>query len=166
MIRRSAVAGLTLALLLTGCGGHHTTAKPSSSAAGGAGMRRLAQCIRAHGQPNLPDPVQQEDGSWAFPATGPDKQKLPEACASLKMLARNDARPSPPTAAQMVKLRQFAACLRRNGFPDWPDPDANGVFPIPARLQAMDKRAMDSRLQVCRQYDPGHLAFRSNGGGH
>ena len=40
------------------------------------------------------------------------------------------------TAEDMTKLRQFAGCMREKGFPNYPDPDAQGNFPLPDDLRA------------------------------
>jgi hypothetical protein len=167
MIRRSTVAGLTLALLLTGCGGHKTAAKPSSSASSARNaLVQLAQCARAHGAPNFPDPVQQPDGSWDFPPVA-GNGKLPNACSSLKAQLPRDSggRPSPVSSAAMAKLRQFAACLRRSGIPDWPDPDADGAFLLPSRLRGLGKVALVNQLKPCKSYDPGGVLFKGPAGG-
>jgi hypothetical protein len=35
-----------------------------------------------------------------------------------------------PTQEQMRKLLRYAECMRANGVPEWPDPTADGEFPI------------------------------------
>ncbi|WP_433243823.1 hypothetical protein [Actinomadura nitritigenes] len=167
MTPRSACAGLALALLLTGCGGHGPQAKPTprSSAGPGASLLRLAQCARAHGLPNFPDPVQNPDGTWTFPSTA-GGQRLPAACASLKAQAPHGAQPTPVSSADLAKLRQFAACLRRSGIPDWPDPDTDGSFTLPSRLEGMGKRALVAKLNPCKRYGPsGRIRFKTAPGG-
>lgn len=69
---------------------------------------------------------------------------------------------SPPLAADLAKLREFAACMRHNGFPDWPDPNASGNFVnVPA---AVDVRTLLKNLPVpCRaDVPPGGLHVREN----
>lgn len=128
-------------------------------------MLRLAQCARAHGLPAFPDPVQNPDGTWTFPSTG-GSQQLPAACASLKAQAPGGTQPTPASSADMAKLRQFAACLRRSGIPDWPDPDTDGSFTLPTRLQSMGKRELIAKLQPCKRYQPsGRFGFKRPAGG-
>lgn len=128
-------------------------------------MLRLAQCARAHGLPNFPDPVQNPDGTWTFPSTG-GAQRLPAACASLKAQVPHGAQPTPVSSADLAKLRQFAACLRRSGIPDWPDPDTDGSFTLPTRLQNMGKAALIAKLAPCKRYQPsGRFGFKRPAGG-
>ncbi|GAA0225249.1 hypothetical protein GCM10009527_022070 [Actinomadura nitritigenes] len=163
---RTVGAGLPLALLLAGCGGHGTPAKSSASPNAGTGdaLRRLAQCARANGQPNFPDPVQNSDGTWGFPPSG-GGQRLPEACASLKAQAGQQSRPSPVSSADLARLRQYAACLRRSGLPDWPDPDSDGAFTLPPRLQGLGKSTIVAKLKPCQKYSPGRVKFKTSPGG-
>ncbi len=157
MTPRHAIAGLTvLGLLLTGCGSGHksaTSTGPKVTSARAA-LTRLAQCARTHGVPSFPDPVQEHDGTWNFPSSA-DNLKLPQGCAELKRLVRMaENSPKPMSSADLAKLRQFAECLRRSGIPDWPDPDSDGTFTLPARLRGLGKAALIQQLAPCRKYNP------------
>jgi hypothetical protein len=81
---------VTGAVLLAGCAGQGSSG-PSPAGASGtavnstvqkASYQELVQCMRAHGQPNVPGPVQDANGNWGFP---PSAGKLipPAACESL-----------------------------------------------------------------------------------
>jgi hypothetical protein len=115
---------------------------------------QLAQCFRAHGHPDFPDPVQNSDGSWGFPATGV-RVPPPAECGDLVQQLKQ-AGPSGPPAADLETERAFAQCMRANGVPDWPDPSADGTFAVPERLadprnEGLWKPKADG---ACKQYQP------------
>jgi hypothetical protein len=152
------LAGATVTLaLVSGCGGSGggtPTKSPKAQAGGTTSLVQLAQCARAHGMPNFPDPTQAPDGSWQFPPTA-EGQQLPDACASLKRsLGGQGSAPKAASAADMAKLRQFAQCMRQHGLPDWPDPKDDGSFAPPARIMQGGKAATRTQIQACRQYLP------------
>lgn len=153
---------ITGALLLAGCAGQGTSgqgpAGTSSSAVHATDQKaiyiELARCMRAHGQPNVPDPVQDANGDWGFP---PSVGKLipPAVCDSLYRQARsiNEALSATAVAvplAQMAKLRTFAKCMRRHGLPDWPDPTEGGRFELPSRYALpAGERMIAGPLRAC-----------------
>ncbi|MBO0871379.1 MAG: hypothetical protein J2P15_22730, partial [Micromonosporaceae bacterium] len=109
--------------------------------------RRFAACVRAHGAPNFADPVYPaglgpngptgsvfDTFEWGFENLFHlDKSDAAAMGACDDVLVQMPPAPDgnrPPTAAQMTTLRQFAQCMRRHGFPDFPDPRADGTFPI------------------------------------
>jgi hypothetical protein len=48
-------------------------------------------------------------------------------------------------AGDMNLLRQYAACMRRSGFPDFPDPDPDRGIPLPkSLLNDPDYKSADS----------------------
>jgi hypothetical protein len=178
MTIRGSIGYAALIFVLAGCGsaagqagsGPGASANPSASPSGQrllAMYRELADCLRHHGVPNLPDPV-------LNPATGkvelpPGTAKPPpsamNACKSISdRLPADDKRP-PVTAADMVKLRQLAVCMRGHGLSDWPDPNADGAFPLPKRLMDLGKKGMMSQIQACKQFFPGKsISFVAPGG--
>src|SRR5262249_46647254 len=115
--------------------------------------RQFAACARAHGFPNFPDPVYPagvgpngpEDTTDLFPDSsfgvrlflppgGSDNGTLIRALNACSDLARQmpptPDSTRPVTAAQLAVIRQFSKCMRQHGFPDFPDPRADGTFPI------------------------------------
>jgi hypothetical protein len=154
-----AAATVTLALL-SGCGsgsgsGATSTTSPKAQRSNSTSSPlQLAQCMRAHGMPNFPDPTQAPDGSWQFPPAA-NGQQLPSACASLKRsLGGQGTAPKPASAADMAKLRQFAQCIRQHGLTDWPDPQNDGSFALPTRISQGGKAVSRAPMQACRQYQP------------
>jgi hypothetical protein len=153
------LAGATVTLaLLSGCGGSggggKATASPKSQGSNSTlSPVALAQCARAHGMPDFPDPTQAPDGSWQFPPSA-EGQQLPDACAALKRSLGGQGSIKAPSAADMAKLRQFAQCIRQHGISDWPDPQNDGSFTLPPRISQGGKAVTSAPIKACRQYQP------------
>lgn len=158
------LAGAAAALaLLSGCGSGTTSSKgpKAQHSTGTSSPIQLAQCARAHGLPNFPDPTQAPDGLWQFPPMA-DNQQLPSACAALKSrMGGQGPSHKAVSQAEIVKLRQFAQCMRQHGIPDWPDPQNDGSFVLPPRISQGGKALGKGPTEACRAYLPGHgIGFR------
>jgi hypothetical protein len=93
----------------------------------------LVACARAHGDPSLPDPIIDSQGRAKFPSgTPPPPDSTRQACQSIYDRLPASARGNNPPDIQMEI--KFAQCMRSHGLTDWPDPDANGDYPLPADL--------------------------------
>jgi hypothetical protein len=79
---------------------------------------RFAQCMRAHGVSDFPDP-----GSTAGPQETP-VSAAPAFVAAQKACGGAPGGPGLPqaTEAQKVRAIAFAKCMRAHGVPEWPDP--------------------------------------------
>jgi hypothetical protein len=170
-----------LVLVLAGCASATGAAAPGSSAGAKSGAsatpgsrqllaiyRELAQCIRQHGQPNLPDPVvNPSTGKVELPpGTQKPSRAAMDACKSIadRLPPSENNRP-PVTAADMVKLRALARCMRAHGLNDWPDPNADGSFPLPTRLFNLGKKGIITQIQACKQYYPnGKISIQAPAG--
>ena len=125
----AALAGVVTAVaVLSACSSGSGT--PSAADSEDQVWLAITQCIRAHGMPQWPDPVTGPDGHLMFPADAPRTTPQGQAaCRALfDQLPADAGATPPPSAADIAKLRRFAVCLRHNGVPDWPDPDASGNF--------------------------------------
>lgn len=110
-----------LALALAACGASTQTGTGSGS--GSAPGLRFAQCMRAHGVPNYPDP----GGAGSGPSFGgsgldvgsPAFKGAQQACAKFAV-----GLPGAPnlSASRRRALIAFAKCMRAHGFPSFPDP--------------------------------------------
>lgn len=113
-----------MALLTVACGGGSASA--GSSAAGQVRVAQalvFAHCMRSHGAPNFPDPdssggivIKKSLMESSFRAPGPAR------AACVHLLPRYALTLTP--AQQEQRQRQqlvFAACMRRHGFPQFPD---------------------------------------------
>jgi hypothetical protein len=142
-------AGFTLSIVLTGCGGDAKeptvasaagAATPTASPGGDAvaayveTQRNWVKCMREQGF-DYPDP----DAKGRFEISGEDNRKFkadPRAQTASKACAKFNmevpAELEPPiirTPEQIANAREAAKCMRENGVPDYPDPDANGEDP-------------------------------------
>ncbi len=89
--------------------------------------------MRSHGLPGFPDPT-------AVAGGGVHLDVPPAMATSTAYLAATDdciklqPAPTPPNGAatqQLInRLRAFAACMRKNGLPHFPDPNGNGVIAL------------------------------------
>jgi hypothetical protein len=118
--------------------------------------RRFSACMRSNGMPSFPDPVR-DSGTGKVRIPGVDKLprgRAERACESiLRKIPSAGVREFP--AAELAKLREFSTCMRANGLRDWPDPTADGAFPLPERLRKLGKRGFRDQLVKCRHLVPG-----------
>jgi len=126
--RLAAVATIALltAGLLAGCGG--STGDGANASGGTSGDRavRFAECMREHGVPDFPDPV---DGRITMKSGG-DPAAMQAAQAACQKLA-----PGGRTTAQMQgQIIAFSQCMREHGVPDFPDPEGPGRLLIPRTI--------------------------------
>lgn len=128
--RCSMLAGLIVIAGLAGCGSSNS---PSSATGSTNSVFAMAQCMRAHGVSNFPDPtsgpggpglsVNTSPGSSAVTVngvtfTGPAFQAATKAC---KCGPPGGAGPK-ISASQKQAALAFARCMRTHGVPSFPDP--------------------------------------------
>jgi hypothetical protein len=154
---RGVIGVLAVLVLLAGCG-EHTSATPTAFHSPGKNDQKsaylqFAQCMRANGTPNFPDPSQDTNGDWGFPASA-GKPVAPAACESAyrQMRSVNKSIAEEASALDMTKLRDFAKCMRHQGLSDWPDPTADGLFPLPGRYAPPNgNQLIAAPLRACPQ---------------
>jgi hypothetical protein len=137
-------------ILLAAC-----SSSPSSQTAPTTGQEqalKYAQCMRAHGAPGFPDP----DPSGQFRGVGHEQQDNPkfraaqQACRDLGPGGEHENLGNP---AFVNQVRKFAQCMRANGLPDFPDPDAQGRLRGTGHEQQDDPRYR-AALGACRAQLP------------
>ena len=126
---RPLLALALVAVIGAGCGSnaHSETATGSSSAGSGSTTKlskqeklvKLAECIRGHGVPHFPDPDPKGETNFGIDVSPAVWKKAVEAC---KDLAPPGTFSGKRTPKQQSDALRFAACVRRNGVPDFPDP--------------------------------------------
>jgi hypothetical protein len=120
--------------LVAACSGTNTTSSADSSTSS-AYQKALAyaQCVRAHGEPNYPDPNSR--GQFFMP-NGSNPPNVSQAVAdavnkACGKLAAPLPGPSSPGANTTNQSLRFAECMRSHGAPNYPDPNPNGSFTLP-----------------------------------
>jgi hypothetical protein len=134
------VAAVVVAVIGAGCGGHVPSSSSVSGAAaaaakGGPGEAafRFSACMRTHGVSNFPDPkVKTSAGSTSVAiAINPSISGQPAFKSAQKACQHILGKPGSAgtdhnSPARVQALIAFARCLRSHGFPNFPDPNANG----------------------------------------
>jgi hypothetical protein len=158
----TAVAALA-AIAIAGCGGSSNSnstsnasgGTPSSQTANSNKLAQFSQCMRAHGVPDFPDPVNGQlslkvtKGSGLDPSS-PAYQSALQSCKSLEPASMQSG--SPQSNQNQSKLLKFAQCMRKNGVSNFPDPSGNGTMQITGVNPSSPQ--FQSALQTCRSLLP------------
>jgi hypothetical protein len=104
------------AIAVGACG---SSSKPGTSDSADTQGLKFADCMRANGTPNFPDPG--SNGALPNP-TLPAFQAAKRACAKLQPVGLPLHGPATPTAAELHAARAFARCMRAHGLSQFPDP--------------------------------------------
>lgn len=132
-----AAALVAAAVAVAGCGSSSPSAgSPATTAAGAkatstgsAKLEQFAQCMRAHGVTNFPDPT--AEGSFNLPSGMSSSPQFASADQSCKSLApAGSLSGQAPSTGQLNQTVKFVTCMRKNGEPDFPDPLPNGTFQL------------------------------------
>ena len=129
MTRPIALAALALvALIGAGCGSKDTAHTSATATAGPkkASARekavRFAECIRAHGVADFPDPNAKNEFEYGVSVTPAVWKRATTACKDLQPPGTLSGK---RTRKEQSGALEFAQCMRDNGVKDFPDP-ANG----------------------------------------
>jgi hypothetical protein len=181
-IRTGLVLCLLLALGVAGCGGSKGgngiasaggSATPTSSAGAGTGNNqdtalKYSQCMRDNGVPKFPDPDANGGISLDGDKLGVSKDKVDAATEKCKQYLPNGGAPQKVDPAQLDKLRQYAKCMRENGVPKFPDPDANGGIALDPDKLGMDPVGPQIKAaeKACEKYIGAGGSNNQQGGGN
>ena len=127
----SVVVVAAVSLLAAGCGGgSSTTAATTAAATTRNEALAFSHCMHSHGVPNFPDPNSSGQISKAqvIPlVSSPQFQPAQRACVRLNPYNNGSEAQTPLERRQRTQAGlAFARCMRRRGFPDFPDPTAQG----------------------------------------
>jgi hypothetical protein len=160
-----------LGMAVAGCGGSSGSSTPTGSAgsgsqgtsnAGASKLEQFSQCMRAHGEPQFPDPTAQ--GAFPLPAgvstQSPRFQAAQQACKAF-------APPGPLTGqglspTDLAKTLRFVSCMRSHGVRSFPDPNAQGHFQGAGGLPVNSPQFF-SAYKVCRALLPPGSGFGAGG---
>jgi hypothetical protein len=150
-----------IALLTAACGSGGTPVGASASPSATSTYAKLvvwAQCMRAHGLPNFPDP----DSNDQFPGNSfnpqsAQAQSAMQACKSLQPdLGGNPAQQQAQNTARALK---YAQCMRSHGVPNFPDPDSKGSTHISMSGGINPQSPSFQRAQqACQSINPGQVS--------
>jgi hypothetical protein len=161
--RRPLVALALIAILIGGCG----SSAPAETGSGGGGGNttaahaqagvKFAECIRAHGVTDFPDPSAGKltldaiaNGSSLDPSTPAFTQAL-SACKGLEPAGFMGSKRS---SQQQNAALTFAQCIRANGVTDFPDPIPNGPLVdtnrIPSAATSSGMSILNGAMHKCR----------------
>jgi hypothetical protein len=172
------VSLLLAGALISGCSGESSAvadgdgASESSASANGAFDQALefAECMRAEGVSEFPDP-QQADGGIRMDAGGvdtdsPEFQAAMEACRDKAPQAEGQAQGGEPL--DPTKVAAWAECIRENGVPKFPDPEINGgqmALDFAGAGLSMADPAFQKARSACQDKWPGGGMMIQGGGG-
>jgi hypothetical protein len=169
-------AAAAFALLAAGCGGGSAgVASVSSSTAAvtppQSGAVLFARCMRSHGVPGFPDP--KSDGAFdanRLKQLDVGKARMRAATTACIHLLPDGVVPTAPrytiTRADQADYLRAAACMRRHGFPGFPDPtfDNGGVqLAIPSSIDTSSTR-FRSAAAICTKLIPAGLPYTKPSG--
>lgn len=150
-------------LLLAACGSPAATNPPTNGGSTSAGSSSsltqavaYSQCIRAHGVPDFPDPVQTPGGHYGYRTRGID----PNSAALQGALLACSNLPSPWTStgqqlspAQQQEWLNWAQCIRTHGESDFPDPTFSGSEVHDSGV-ALRSPQLQSAMDSCKRQRP------------
>ena len=159
----AALATIAMVALIGACGSNAPAATGAGNpAANVAQAVKFAQCMRANGVSNFPDP----DASGALTIDGvingssldPNSATFQQAISACKDLEPPGFTGGKVTPSQRTARLEFAQCMRENGVPDFPDPTQNGPLVDTYRIPSMAGKnprsdpGFSAALQKCRGF--------------
>ena len=113
---------IALAAFTAACGGPGSAAIPGYVNGTPGTPMAFAQCMRAHGVPNFPDPP--SSGDWNLAGVNQNSPQFQHAVGICGSSGPGSA-PSQQAAA-MAKGLAFSRCMRAHDVRNYPDPSASG----------------------------------------
>lgn len=141
-----------------------TAAGARATSTGSAKLEQFAQCMRAHGVTNFPDPT--AEGSFNLPSGMTGSPQFASADQSCKSLApAGSLSGQAPTTQQLNQTVKFVTCMRKHGEPGFPDPLPNGTFQLNGGPNPVDPNApqFKTAMSSCHALLPPGSGF---GTGH
>ncbi|HKS46209.1 MAG TPA: hypothetical protein VJT49_14075 [Amycolatopsis sp.] len=103
----------------------------TSSAAGGSGMLAYSKCMRTEGVADFPDPnAQGKIDLGSNQKFDPNSATFKAADAKCKKMLPDNGNASPAPAVSGEAQINYAKCMRANGVPKFPDPNAEGGIDV------------------------------------
>jgi hypothetical protein len=168
---RIAALGVLLIVAAAGCGktpagdqiasaGGTPAASTSAAAGGGTDEKdaplKFSQCMRDQGLTWFPDPEPVAGGLRIKVPEGTDKAKVDAATEACKKWTPGGGERGKIDPERLEQARQMAQCMRDNGVPNFPDPDADGGVRIDGNKLGTGpgEPAFDKADAACSKYRP------------
>jgi hypothetical protein len=150
--RRTLAALLVVALIGAGCSSASSTGTAGTDSKLSARDKavKFAECIRAHGVSDFPDPDAQNQFQYGVSVTPAVWNRATTACKALQPPGTLSSKRTPKQ--QSASLR-FAQCVRDHGVKDFPDP-VNGeplinTYKIPSANRPGGMTILNAATQAC-----------------
>jgi hypothetical protein len=173
MTRFLCLALALAALPLAGCGGSKDPDNASSSDdAGYDQLLKYSQCMRSHGLPSFPDPVQESGGGISLTmkrgsGLDPSSQPFKAAETACRKFAPRRGTGKPLPAAEQQRFLRYSQCMRSHGLPQFPDPKFSGggvQLRLPPGL-GPDSPSLKAAQRACQSLQPDGGGGNSKGEG-
>jgi hypothetical protein len=133
-----------------GTGSNSTAASHTSIATAREKAVKFAECIRAHGVSDFPDPDAKNQFQYGVSVSGEVWNQATTACKDLQPPGTLSAK---RTAKEQSASLRFAQCVRDNGVKDFPDP-ANGepvvnTYRIPSANRPGGMTILNAAMHKC-----------------
>jgi hypothetical protein len=140
-----------LTVVLAACAQANTSPTPMDPVEAG---KLYAQCMRDNGLSDFPDPG--PDGRFVLDHDkfNHDDPKFKAATEKCRDLAPGGEHQNTGDPAYIEQMRKFSQCMRDNGLPDFPDPDANGQLRGIGHEQ-QGNPTFQAAMETCRDKLPG-----------
>jgi hypothetical protein len=159
---RPLVALALVALISAGCGSNAPSETGTAGSTGSTGGStkltardeavKFAECIRAHGVSDFPDPDAKNQFAYGVSVSPAVWKQATTACKDLQPPGTLSSKRTPKQ--QSASLR-FAQCVRDHGVKDFPDP-VNGepmidTYKIPSSNKPGGMTILNAATQKCRK---------------
>jgi hypothetical protein len=99
---------------------------------------KFAECIRAHGVSDFPDPDAKNQFNYGVSVTPAVWNKAVSACRDLQPPGTLSGKRTPKQQSDALK---FAQCMRDNGVKDFPDPDNGDPLIDTTKIRSLGNRS-------------------------
>jgi hypothetical protein len=151
-VAAAAVLGALALVTAYGSSSSDETAPAASPAANQDQALAFARCMRENGVPDFPDP--DAEGRFSEGEHDPDDPALRAAQEACRDLAPGGEHQNLGDPAFVEQMREYSQCMRDNGVPDFPDPDAEGRLRGVGHEQRGDPKYR-AAVETCRAKLPG-----------
>jgi hypothetical protein len=174
------VALSAVAIVLAGCGsssnsgtvpslGANTDTQRGAPSGTLSEWRAAVACVRRHGMPGMPDPVVGANGQISVPGYASTADLTPaaqSACAAqIRAISSSASTHQIESASDIEALLRVAVCMRKHGYPTWPDPNERGEFHVKS-ADAGTPAKMHKAVTACNSLFPAsgwHLTVTPSG---